>query len=144
VISGKRSLKDVECNFNLHLLLRFTGWRAANITTADIRQYITERQDEDAANAIIKRELSNLRRAFSFVMDGGKITIRPNVPRLTEVPRRPAFFEPEMVPVAGPGQAGGYVHVCDGLALLRSSVASVAAGRLQDRDGEARRWHHKE
>jgi site-specific recombinase XerD len=43
----------------------FGHLRVATITTADINRYIARRQEEQAANATINRELSALKRAFT-------------------------------------------------------------------------------
>src|SRR5690349_15229086 len=42
--NGKRSLSVVERRVKLHLTPFFEGQRMANITTSDVRAYITERQ----------------------------------------------------------------------------------------------------
>lgn len=42
--NGKRSYATVERRVRKHLTPYFTGWRMANITTADVRAYIVQRQ----------------------------------------------------------------------------------------------------
>jgi integrase len=104
-INGKRSLDQLIRNFELHVTPFFGGWKAANITTADVRKYIDHRQAEDAAarsrndrdgrasNATINRELSALTRAFSLGVEAGKLTFAPKVPKLKEQNARKGFFE---------------------------------------------------
>ena len=92
-VNGKRSLRDVKRNFDRHLKPFFRGWRAAAITTAEIRKYIDKRQSDDAANATINRELAALKRAFSLAIEAGKMTYQPSIPMLREDNVRTGFFE---------------------------------------------------
>jgi integrase len=71
----------------------FGGWRMANITTADIRKYIEQRQEAGAANATINRELAALKRMFSLAIQAGKLLQRPHIPMLQERNARHGFFE---------------------------------------------------
>lgn len=93
--NGKRSLDTVTNHLEQHLKPFFTGWRAAMITTADVRKYITQRQEEKASNATINRELSALKRAFSLGIEAGKLTVKPKIPMLREDNVRIGFFERE-------------------------------------------------
>jgi len=69
------------------------SWPEA-ITTVEIREYITKRQDEKAKNATINRELAMLKRGFSLGLEAGKITGKPKIPMLREDNVRTGFFEP--------------------------------------------------
>ena len=93
-VNGKRSVKDVARSFEQHLNPFFDGWRAANITTADVRRYIEHRQGKGVANSTINRELSHLGRAFTLGMEAGKVTQKPKIRRLREDNVRTGFFEP--------------------------------------------------
>jgi len=94
-INDKRAIKEVRRNIEKHLKPVFRGWKAAAITTADIRKYIVQRQAEQAANATINRELSTLKRAFSLGIEAGKLTFKPKIPLLRENNVRKGFFEPQ-------------------------------------------------
>jgi integrase len=91
----KRTVRDLQTRIDRHVGPFFGGRRAASITTADIRKYITRRQAEGAANAGINRELSVIRRAFNLAMQSGKMMHKPYVPMLKENNVRTGFFEPE-------------------------------------------------
>jgi len=94
-VNGKRSLHDLETTLTLHVRPALGEHRAANLTTATIRQYIADRQTEGAANATVNRELAAVKRAFNLGMQAGKLTYRPHVPMLRENNVRKGFFEPE-------------------------------------------------
>jgi integrase len=95
VVNKKKSLKDLKRRINLHLLPYFGGRRASQITTADVRRYVATRQQAEAANAQINRELSALKRAFNLAMQGSKVLSRPHIPMLKERNVRTGFFERE-------------------------------------------------
>lgn len=92
--NGRRSLPKAQRNVK-HLSKFFGGCRAANITTADIRAYITRRQEEEASNASINRELTALRRMFNLALQAEKLRHKPHIPHLEENNVRQGFFEEE-------------------------------------------------
>ena len=92
--NGRRTLAKAEQNVE-HLKKFFAGWRATNITTPDIRRYTTKRQEADAANGTINRELTALRRMFNLALQAEKIRHAPHVPHLRENNTRQGFFEEE-------------------------------------------------
>ena len=94
LINGRRSLKQLEIRFRLHLLPFFGGKRAAAITTSDIRKFIAKRQEAGASNATVNRELESLKRAFNLGIQAGKLISKPYVPKLKENNVRTGFFEP--------------------------------------------------
>lgn len=73
----------------------FGHLRVATITTADINRYIARRQEEQAANATINRELSALKRALTLLVQGGQLLAKPHIPMLLEDNVRQGFFERE-------------------------------------------------
>ncbi len=90
----RRSLPKARRNVR-HLGKVFGGCRVANITTADIRTYITKRQQDGISNASINRELTALRRMFNLALQAEKIRHKPHIPHLEENNVRQGFFEEE-------------------------------------------------
>jgi integrase len=91
------SFDDQEARYRLHLIPVFGHQKAAQITTAQIRKYITKRKAEDAATGTICRELELLRHTFLLAKDGGKLLAYPKVPMLEENNVRTGFFTREEV-----------------------------------------------
>lgn len=91
--NGKRSLAHVERRIKLHLTPYFGGRRMTEITTVEIRGFITRRQAAAASNAEINRELSIVKRAFRLSLQAGKLLTMPHVPMLQEHNVRTGFFE---------------------------------------------------
>ena len=92
-INRRRSLPDVERHVRLHLTPFFGRRPLAAISTTDIRRYILQRQNENAKNATINRELSVLKRAFTLAVAAGTIPSRPHIALLRENNVRRGFFE---------------------------------------------------
>src|SRR5712692_6230627 len=61
-----------------HLDHFFSGYRAVNITTDTIRDFIGKRQAEGAANGTINRSIALLRRMFYLAMEDGKLRDVPH------------------------------------------------------------------
>lgn len=104
--NGKRSVDHVTRRIKLHLTPFFGGRRMLSITTADVRQFIVQRQTPitnpdgtilrpGASNAEINRELAILKRAFSLAMKDGVLDKKPYFPMLAENNVRQGFFERE-------------------------------------------------
>ena len=92
-VNGKRSLTEVRGRIRRHLEPFFGKRRLTAISTPDVRRYIKQRQDEEAANASINRELAALKRMFSLALQAGKLLHRPYIPMLRENNVRTGFFE---------------------------------------------------
>lgn len=75
----------------------FGDRRAAELTTAELRAYILRRQEENASNATVNRELAVIRRAYAIAIREGRLASRPHVPRLREDNARQGFFEEHQV-----------------------------------------------
>jgi hypothetical protein len=75
--NGNRSLRSVRIKVEKHLLPFFRGKRAQQITTAEVRSLVAERQAAGASNADINRELAALKRMFNLALQEEKISRKP-------------------------------------------------------------------
>ena len=78
--NGLRSLTHQQARWRLHLDRFFGCFRAIQVTSDSVSQFIEERQSEGATNAIINRELSLLRQMFKKGMEA-------DPPRVLRVPK---------------------------------------------------------
>ena len=118
-----KSYAVVERRIRLHLAKYFEGRRMAEITTADVRAYIAQRQttatvvvrkarkvtqpdgtvvqlpeqSRPASDAEINRELALLKRMYSLAIQAGRLLYRPHIPMLKENNVRTGFFEQEQL-----------------------------------------------
>jgi integrase len=90
--NGRKSLDRVEDAVD-HLRAFFTGCRAQAISTERILAYIRHRQEQEAANATINRELAALKRVFRLGEKAGRVVRRPYIDMLQEHNARTGFFE---------------------------------------------------
>ncbi len=95
-INGKRSHDNLKTTVIEGALEPwFRARRMASLTTADIRAYVADRQENGYANGTINRELSALKRMFTLAIQAGKLLQRPHIPMLAEDNVRQGFFERE-------------------------------------------------
>ena len=95
--NGRKTLADLERRIAKHLEPFFGGRRMAQITTADIRRFVDQRQLAGASNGGINRELAILRRMYSLAMHDGTLLMRPHIPLLEENNVRTGFFSREQI-----------------------------------------------
>jgi integrase len=103
----KKSLAVVTRRVEKHLAPFFGTRRLADITTMDVRAFVTHRQAQgvlhpktkarvrDVSNAEINRELATLKRMFSLAIQAGVLFHKPHIAMLKEDNVRTGFFEPE-------------------------------------------------
>jgi len=94
-INDRKSYKHTELRFRLHLIPYFGHLKVSLISTSSIQKFVAKRQQENAANGTINRELTLLGRAFNLAKQSGKLVHVPHVPKLKENNVRKGFFEHE-------------------------------------------------
>ena len=94
-VNARATVKDLKGRCTNHLISFFGGRKASSLTTADFNRSIEKRQQAEASNAEINRELAIMKRAFSLAYKAGKLLHKPHIPMLRENNVRQGFFEPE-------------------------------------------------
>jgi integrase len=94
-INGRKSLTDAEARWNHHLKPFFGSMRAVDVTSEQLARYVDKRQQEEAANATINRELAALKRMFHLGHQATppKVVRAPKFPKLAENNIRKGFLE---------------------------------------------------
>ncbi len=93
-LNSRKSMERAKYNA-IHLKKYFQGYRAVDITSDAIKEYILMRQKKGVSNASINRELSGLKRMFSIAakQTPPKVAYIPHIPKLKENKPRSGFFE---------------------------------------------------
>jgi hypothetical protein len=134
-VNNRRSSDELERRIDKHLTPYFGGKKMASVTTADVRAYIVDRQEQgivgangerlrDVSNAEINRELAIFKRMFTLSMQGEKILRRPHIPMLEERNTRKGFFELEQLD-AGPQTSSRRASSRDRICLHHGLAHSV-------------------
>jgi integrase len=100
-IQRRKSLKDLKIRLKLHLLPALGALTAAEVSAEEVECYITERQEEGAANATINRELAALKRMYKLAARSRKIALAetPYIPHLKESNVRKGFVPDKLYDV---------------------------------------------
>jgi integrase len=89
---GERSLEELGWRWK-HLGPVFGHMRASTLATKSITAYTVLRQEEEAADATINRELATLRRMLNFGRQANRLKTVPWIPMLKEDNARQGFVE---------------------------------------------------
>ncbi len=94
-INGRKSIDDVDARWKHHLKPFFGGMRAVDVTSEQLARYVDKRQQEQAANATVNRELASLKRTFRLGQQATppKLVRTSRFPKLTENNVRKGFLE---------------------------------------------------
>jgi len=90
-LEGRKSAKRLESSLK-HLTRHFGHYRALDITTARMKAYIGDRQDEGASNSTIQKETAALKRAFNLAVEDDLLTHAPKIPTPSVSNTRKGFF----------------------------------------------------
>jgi integrase len=92
--TGSRDVREAQARLR-HVDDFFTGWRAAQISSTAITEYIVERQTAGAANGTVNREVEVLLKMLRLGMEHHKVALLPIVHKPKESAPRAGFFERE-------------------------------------------------
>jgi integrase len=95
-LNERKSVRRLN-DFITHLSVHFKHLRASAITTDRIKEYVSQRRKEGAANGTINRELACLKRMFRLALQSTppRVARMPHIPMLEEHNIRSGFFSHE-------------------------------------------------
>ena len=95
-LNERKSVRRLN-DFINHLTAHFKQLRASAITTDRIKEYVTKRREDGAANGTINRELACLKRMFKLALQHTPPNVAriPHIPMLEEHNVRSGFFSHE-------------------------------------------------
>lgn len=144
-VNGRRSIARLRGSLS-HLRAFFGHSRALDVTTDRINRYIAHRQQEGAANATIRQELSHLKRAFNLAVQAGRLTTRPYIPGIHVSNTREGFFEAgelERVIAELPEPLRPLVRFAALTGWRKAEVFGVQWSQVDFQAGEVRLWKSK-
>jgi hypothetical protein len=100
-INGRKSLSQLHYHLRT-VRRRLRGLRAVELDSVRVRAYIRQRQEEEAKNATINRELAALRRALNLACQDGLLRQVSHFPKLPGRNVRKSFFEQEQAVAHAP------------------------------------------
>ena len=94
-INRRKTLKDVQMRWHLHLQPFFGDKRCCSVTTDQILQYVEHRLEEGAKNATVNRELAIVKRMYKLgAFSAPALAFRtPRIPTLREDNVRTGFLD---------------------------------------------------
>src|SRR5690606_38628923 len=143
--NGRKSIDRLRGSL-AHLRDFFGLSRALDVTTDRIGAYIEHRQNEGAANATIRQELSHLKRAMNLAVRAGRLSTRPHVPSIHVSNTREGFFEAdELAAVVAelPEPLRPLVRFAALTGWRKSEVMSLQWSQVDFQAGEVRLWTSK-
>ena len=80
------------------LLVKFEGCRAEQVDRAALTKYAADREAQGMSRSTVYFELSMLHRAYTLARDSGVVKSIPVFPRISNLPVRKGFIEPDAWP----------------------------------------------
>jgi integrase len=98
VINRRKDLVNLKTRWALHLKPAFGDKCVSEVDSETIARYVTGRLSDEASNASINRELSNVKRMFKLAVQSGKLKIgqQPYIQMLKERNVRKGFLPDEL------------------------------------------------
>jgi integrase len=79
-LRGKKSLPQLRSHMK-HVRGYFQNAKAADVTTASVRDYVAGRKEQGAANSTCNHESKAIGQAFALAVEDGRIAFAPKMPK---------------------------------------------------------------